>query len=43
MRWTGILSGFTGSTLAGGAVDLADCTRCTATAIEAYIEAVQGS
>jgi hypothetical protein len=31
--------GFTGSTLIGGAVD-PDCTRCTAPAIEAYLESL---
>jgi DNA-binding beta-propeller fold protein YncE len=32
--------GFTGATLVAGAVDLANCTRCTAAAIEAYIQAL---
>jgi DNA-binding beta-propeller fold protein YncE len=32
--------GFTGATLATGAVDLANCTRCTSAAIEAYIQAL---
>ena len=32
--------GFTGATLIGGAVDLANCTRCTAPGIEAFIEAL---
>jgi DNA-binding beta-propeller fold protein YncE len=32
--------GFTGATLVTGAVDLANCTRCTAAAIEAYIQAL---
>jgi DNA-binding beta-propeller fold protein YncE len=36
------LFGFTGSTLITGAVDLANCTRCTAPAIEAYIAALLG-
>lgn len=36
------LFGFTGSTLITGAVDLANCTRCTAAEIEAYIEALLG-
>ena len=31
------LFGFTGPTLVGGAVDAAACTRCDATAIEAYL------
>jgi DNA-binding beta-propeller fold protein YncE len=32
--------GFTGAPLVAGAVDLANCTRCTAAEIEAYIEAL---
>jgi DNA-binding beta-propeller fold protein YncE len=32
--------GFTGATLVTGAVDLANCTRCTAAEIEAYIQAL---
>ena len=36
------LFGFRGATLVNGAVDLANCTRCTAAEIEAYIEALQG-
>jgi hypothetical protein len=31
--------GFRGSTLVTGAVDLVSCTRCTAAAIEAFIQA----
>ena len=34
------LFGFTGDTLTNGAVDITDCTRCTAPAIEAYIESL---
>ena len=34
--------GFTGSTLIVGAVDLVNCTRCTAAAIAAYITALLG-
>jgi DNA-binding beta-propeller fold protein YncE len=34
--------GFNGATLVMGAVDLGNCTRCTAAAIEAYIEALLG-
>ncbi len=34
------LFGFTGATLTTGAVDMTDCTRCTAPAIEAYIESL---
>jgi DNA-binding beta-propeller fold protein YncE len=37
------LFGFTGSTLITGAVDLVNCTRCTAPAIEAYIDALLGA
>jgi DNA-binding beta-propeller fold protein YncE len=36
------LFGFTGNTLITGALDVANCTRCTAAAIEAYIEALLG-
>jgi DNA-binding beta-propeller fold protein YncE len=36
------LFGFTGSTLITGAVDLTNCTRCTAPEIEAYIAALLG-
>ncbi len=35
--------GFTGATLIAGAVDLVNCTRCTAAAIAAYIAALLGS
>ena len=35
------LFGFTGDTLTAGAVDLVDCTRCSAAAIEAYLESLQ--
>ena len=38
LRW---LFGFTGNTLTGSAVDLVSCTRCTNTAIEAYLAANQ--
>jgi DNA-binding beta-propeller fold protein YncE len=34
------LFGFTGDTLTTGAVDTTNCTRCTAPAIEAYIESL---
>jgi DNA-binding beta-propeller fold protein YncE len=34
------LFGFTGATLVTGAVDLANCTRCTAAVIEAYLGAL---
>jgi DNA-binding beta-propeller fold protein YncE len=34
--------GFTGATLVTGAVDLANCTRCTAGEIEAYITSLSG-
>ena len=34
--------GFTGGPLVDGVVDLADCTRCTAGAIEAYLQAMLG-
>jgi DNA-binding beta-propeller fold protein YncE len=34
------LFGFTGDTLTAGAVDSTNCTRCTAPAIEAYIESL---
>jgi hypothetical protein len=35
--------GFTGATLVSGAVDLANCTRCTAPLIEAYLEALSAT
>jgi DNA-binding beta-propeller fold protein YncE len=35
--------GFTGGTLVNGAVDLANCTRCTAPLIEAYLEALSAT
>jgi DNA-binding beta-propeller fold protein YncE len=34
------LFGFSGNTLVNDAVNLADCTRCTAAAIEAYLESL---
>jgi large repetitive protein len=37
LRW---LFGFEGTILASGAVDLADCTRCDAPAIEEYLESL---
>ena len=36
------LFGFRGEILVDGAVDLADCRRCVAADIEAYIQALQG-
>ncbi len=37
------LFGFTGATLITGAVDLVNCTRCTAAEIEAYVNALLGA
>jgi hypothetical protein len=36
------LFGFTGAPLVTGAVDAVNCTRCTAPAIEAYLQALSG-
>jgi hypothetical protein len=38
LRW---LFGFTGTVLVGNAVDLVNCTRCTASSIEAYLETLR--
>ena len=39
LRW---LFGFTGDTLVFEAVDMSDCTRCTATEIEDYLDMLDG-